>query len=81
MQLTPFQCVFGYQPPLCPCNASLTDSLAEDDCFGGAHARLEQVAQTYKARADQHRGQAPFYQPGDGDGDILRLVLSHWTFD
>lgn len=72
IQLTPFQCVLGYQPSLLLWNDNPTDSPAVDDWFRcsekvweDTHYHLEQVAQTYKTFADQRCINNPQYHPGD----------------
>lgn len=59
-QLTPFQCVLGYQPPLFPWNASQTDSPAVDKWFRRseqvwerAHQQLVQASHIAKRKADR----------------------------
>ena len=70
--LTPFQCVFGYQPPLCPWDPSKTEAPAVDEWFrraeevwNSAHVRLQRAIRRQKEQADRRRSVAPIYQPGD----------------
>lgn len=71
-QLTPFQCVLGYQPPLYPWNASTTDSPAVDEWFRQSeqvwertHQQLMQASHIAKQKADRRCGSHPNYQSGD----------------
>lgn len=69
-QLTPFQYVWGYQPPWFPWNANPTNSPAVGEWFRRSeevwertHQHLVQASHTTKA--DRHRRDHPNYQPGD----------------
>ncbi len=70
--LTPFQCVFGYQPPLFPWDGEPLEVPAVDFWFkeskrvwDSAHVQLQQAVQRHKTHADACRLSAPPYQPGD----------------
>lgn len=70
--LTPFQCVLGYQPLLFPWSSTHTEIPAIDEWFHRservweeAHRRLEEVKEIRKQVADRHRSKAPNYKPGD----------------
>lgn len=70
--LTPFQCVLGFKPPLFPLNPSVTEIPAIDEWFNRseqvwerAHQFLNRVTETRKEFANRHRGQNPSYKPGD----------------
>ncbi|KAK3509393.1 hypothetical protein QTP70_033162, partial [Hemibagrus guttatus] len=69
--LTPFQCVFGYQPPLFPWDGEPSDVPAVDYWFweservwGEAHLQLQRAVWRRRTTADLRRSQAPEYQPG-----------------
>lgn len=57
-RFTPFLCVLGYQP-LFPWNADHTKSPAVDEWF----QQSEQVWETNKQFADQHREETPQFNP------------------
>uniref|UniRef100_A0A673ZSX4 Integrase catalytic domain-containing protein n=1 Tax=Salmo trutta TaxID=8032 RepID=A0A673ZSX4_SALTR len=70
--LTPFQCVLGYQPVLAPWHQSQIEATAVDEWFrhseetwNAAHVRLQRAIRRQKASADSHRSEAPVYAPGD----------------
>lgn len=69
--LTPFQCVLGYQPPLFPQNPTYQIPSFDEwfhrsgDVWEEAHKRLEMVTKNRKQVADRHRLNAPKYRPGD----------------
>ena len=70
--MTPFQCVLGRQPPLCPWHPDQTGIQAVDDWFRRAertwqqtHTQLRRAVQRQKIQADRHRTPAPIYRPGD----------------
>ncbi|KAI2645415.1 Transposon Tf2-9 polyprotein [Labeo rohita] len=69
--LTPFQCIFGYQPPLFPWTKEPSHVPAVDHWFreservrDSAHRHLQQAVRQHKRFADVRRP-APGYQPGD----------------
>lgn len=69
--MSPFQCVYGYQPPLFP-------ALEDEVCVPAAQALVKQYRHTWtrarhvllrnsaphKSIAAQHRRSTPIYQPG-----------------
>ncbi|KAJ7997424.1 hypothetical protein DPEC_G00228830 [Dallia pectoralis] len=72
--LTPFQCVLGYQPVLAPWQQSQADTgvPAVDEWFRRAeatwdatHTHLQHAKQRQKTSADRRRSEAPVYTPGD----------------
>ncbi|XP_064841583.1 uncharacterized protein LOC135553364 [Oncorhynchus masou masou] len=70
--LSPFQCVLGYQPVLAPWHQSQIEAPAVDEWFwrseetwDAAHVHLQRVIRRQKASADRHRSEAPVYAPGD----------------
>lgn len=72
INLTPFQCVLGYQPPLFPWNAAVTDSPTVDEWFRKhehvweeAHRQLQRAVVEQKRYADRHRSEPPQYEVGD----------------
>lgn len=72
MQLTPFQCVLGYQLPLFPWNAAPTNSPAIDDWFRrnegtweSMHQWLEQVEAANNRHADRRGSEPSEFHPGD----------------
>lgn len=78
--LTPFQCVLGYQPALAPWHPSQTEAPAVDEWFRHAeiwnathtcpqrtvHTRLQRTVHRHKEQADRHRSKSPVFSPGDG---------------
>lgn len=59
--LSPFQCVLGYQPVLAPWHQSQTEAPAVDDWFrraeetwDAAHVQLQRAVLHQKASADSH---------------------------
>lgn len=70
--ISPFQCVLGFQPPLCPWIPSSTEVQAVDDWFRRAervwedtHVQIGRAIRRQKSAADRRRRDAPEYQPGD----------------
>ena len=70
--LTPFQCMLGYQPALAPWHPSKTKAPAVDEWFRDAeetwnaeHNRLQQAVRWHKKQANRHRSEAPVFSPGD----------------
>ncbi|KAL0150019.1 hypothetical protein M9458_054678, partial [Cirrhinus mrigala] len=70
--LTPFQCVLGYQPPLGPWTEETSHVPAVDHWFweservwDSAHHHLQRAVLQHKRLADVRRRLAPAYQPGD----------------
>ena len=70
--LSPFQCVLGYQPVLAPWHQSQIETPAVDEWFKSseetwdpAHVHLQQAVKRQKASADCHRSEAPVFAPGD----------------
>uniref|UniRef100_A0A673W8F6 Chromo domain-containing protein n=1 Tax=Salmo trutta TaxID=8032 RepID=A0A673W8F6_SALTR len=70
--LSPFQCILGYQPVLAPWHQGQTEALAVDDWFGraeetweAAHVHLQRAALRQKNSADRHRRETPVFAPGD----------------
>jgi hypothetical protein len=71
-ELTPFQCVLGYQPALALRNPSQTNAPAVDEWFrraeevwNDAHLRLQCTIRRQKEQVDRHRSEAPMFHPGD----------------
>lgn len=71
-KLTPFQCVLGYQPPLCPWDPTKSDIPVIDDWFRRAervweltHLQISRAVRQQKLHSDRRRGDTPEYQPGD----------------
>ncbi|KAL0198153.1 hypothetical protein M9458_006693, partial [Cirrhinus mrigala] len=71
-ELTPFQCVLGYQPPLFPWTEEPSNVPAVDYRFreservwDSAHHHLQRAIRRDKHFADARRRTAPLYQPGD----------------
>ncbi|KAK3521387.1 hypothetical protein QTP70_004123 [Hemibagrus guttatus] len=69
--LTPFQCVFGYQPPLFPWDGKPLDVPAVDYWFreservwDSAHLQLQRALRRRRMTADLRCSQASNYQPG-----------------
>ena len=70
--LTPFQCVLGYQPVLAPWQQSQIEAPAVDEwvrrseeTWNAAHVHLQRALRRHKASADLHRSEGPVYAPGD----------------
>uniref|UniRef100_A0A4W5RHC5 Integrase catalytic domain-containing protein n=1 Tax=Hucho hucho TaxID=62062 RepID=A0A4W5RHC5_9TELE len=70
--LSPFQCVLGYQPVLAPWHQSQIEAPALDNWFrrseetwDAAHVHLQWAVRRQKASADRHRSEAPVFAPGD----------------
>uniref|UniRef100_A0A8K9UP97 Gypsy retrotransposon integrase-like protein 1 n=1 Tax=Oncorhynchus mykiss TaxID=8022 RepID=A0A8K9UP97_ONCMY len=70
--LTPFQCVLGYQPVLAPWHQSQTEAPAVDNWFRhaeetweAAHVHLQRAIRRQKIGADRRRSEAPVFAPGD----------------
>uniref|UniRef100_A0A8C7P8U9 Gypsy retrotransposon integrase-like protein 1 n=1 Tax=Oncorhynchus mykiss TaxID=8022 RepID=A0A8C7P8U9_ONCMY len=70
--LSPFQCVLGYQSVLAPWHQSQIEAPAVDDCFrssegtwDAAHVCLQRAIRRQKASADRHRSEDLVYPPGD----------------
>uniref|UniRef100_A0A8C9T6V6 Gypsy retrotransposon integrase-like protein 1 n=5 Tax=Scleropages formosus TaxID=113540 RepID=A0A8C9T6V6_SCLFO len=68
--LTPFQCVLGYQPPLFPWTMETSGLPAVDDWYKrsesvweSAHVCLQEVVSNQKEKADKRR-RTVLYQPG-----------------
>ncbi len=83
--LTPFQCVLGYQPPLFPWSGepsevpSVTHWFQESErVWDSAHQHLQRAVRRHNHHADVRRATTPTYHPGQkvwlSTGDIrLRL--------
>ena len=70
--LSPFQCLLGYQPVLAPWHQSQTEVPAVDDWFRctkvtweAVRVHLQQAMTRHKVNADCHRSEAPVFAPGD----------------
>uniref|UniRef100_A0AAY5K2N8 ribonuclease H n=1 Tax=Esox lucius TaxID=8010 RepID=A0AAY5K2N8_ESOLU len=68
LRLTPFQCVFGYQPPLFPWDTEPGPVPAVDEWFRRsarvwetAHRHLQQASSAQKTYADRRRRPSPLY--------------------
>ena len=64
--LSPFQCVLGYQPVLAPWHQSQIEAPTVDDWFkrseetwDAAHVHLQRAVRRQKAKADRNRSEAP----------------------
>lgn len=69
--LTPFQCLLGYQPPLYQWNTVHADISAVDKWFRGSkhvwqlvHHRIFVTSASHITFADRIRGETPTYCPG-----------------
>uniref|UniRef100_A0A9J8A0T7 Gypsy retrotransposon integrase-like protein 1 n=1 Tax=Cyprinus carpio carpio TaxID=630221 RepID=A0A9J8A0T7_CYPCA len=69
--LTPFQCILGYQPPLFPWSVEPSEVPAVNAWFRNservwnqAHHHLQRSVNRHQHFANIHRQQAPTYQPG-----------------
>ena len=70
--LSPFQCVLGYQPVLAPWHQSQTKAPAVEEWVQRSKATwravqesLKQASGLQKRSADRHRSEAPVFVPGD----------------
>ncbi len=70
-ELTPFQCVLGYQPPLFPWSGEPSEVPSVDYWFreservwDAAHHQLQRALRRRKMTADLRRSATPIYQPG-----------------
>ena len=70
--LSPFQCVLGYQPVLVPWHPSQTEAPAVEEwvkrsreTWEAVHGHLKRAEGWQKASADRHRSEAPVFAPGD----------------
>ena len=68
--LSPFQCLLGYQPVLAPWHQGQTDIPAVDDWFRraeetweAAHVHLQRVARRQNASADRPHSESPVFAP------------------
>ncbi|KAK3512021.1 hypothetical protein QTP70_027617 [Hemibagrus guttatus] len=71
-KLTPFQCILGYQPPLFPWSAKLSEVPTIDHWFReservweSAHVHLQWAVRRQKVQADVRRHDTPLYHSGD----------------
>ncbi|KAL0173996.1 hypothetical protein M9458_029964, partial [Cirrhinus mrigala] len=69
--LTPFQCVLGFQPPLFPWSGEPSDLPAvnswfqrSEETWNRAHVHLQRAVRRNQAQADRRRRPAPSYEPG-----------------
>ncbi|KAL0162053.1 hypothetical protein M9458_041449, partial [Cirrhinus mrigala] len=69
--LTPFQCVLGFQPPLFPWSGEPSDLPAVNSWFrrseqtwNRAHVHLQRAIRRTQAQADRRRRPNPTYEPG-----------------
>ncbi|KAL0160140.1 hypothetical protein M9458_043865, partial [Cirrhinus mrigala] len=69
--LTPFQCVLGYQPPLFPWSGEPSDLPAvnswfqhSEETWNRAHVHLQRAVHRTRAQADRRRRPNPPYEPG-----------------
>ncbi|KAI2659133.1 Transposon Tf2-9 polyprotein [Labeo rohita] len=69
--LTPFQCVLGFQPPLFPWSGEPSDLPAVNSWFrrseqtwNRAHVHLQRAVRRTQAQADRRRRPNPTYEPG-----------------
>jgi hypothetical protein len=70
--MSPFQCMLGYQPGLAPWHQSQTETPAVEkwvqcskDTWRAIQESLKQASGWQKRSADQHRSEAPMFSPGD----------------
>ncbi|KAI2665369.1 Transposon Tf2-9 polyprotein [Labeo rohita] len=70
-QLTPFQCILGFQPPLFPWSGEPSDHPAVNSWFqqsevtwNRAHVHLQSAVRRTQAQADRRRRPNPPYEPG-----------------
>ncbi|KAI2667107.1 Transposon Tf2-6 polyprotein [Labeo rohita] len=69
--LTPFQCVLGYQPPLFPWSGEPSELPAvnswfqqSEETWNRAHVHLQRAIHRTKTQADRRRRAGPLYEPG-----------------
>ncbi|KAL0173533.1 hypothetical protein M9458_029501, partial [Cirrhinus mrigala] len=69
--LTPFQCILGYQPPLFPWSGEPSELQAvnswfqqSEETWNRAHVHLQQAIRRTKTQADRRRQAGPPYEPG-----------------
>ncbi|KAL0157255.1 hypothetical protein M9458_048501, partial [Cirrhinus mrigala] len=69
--MTPFQCVLGFQPPLFPWSGEPSDLPAVDSWFrqseatwNRAHVHLQRAVRRTQTQANRHRRPNPPYEPG-----------------
>ncbi|KAI2661634.1 Transposon Tf2-6 polyprotein [Labeo rohita] len=69
--LTPFQCILGFQPPLFPWSGEPSDLPAVNSWFqqseatwNRAHVHLQRAVRRTQTQADRHRRPNPPYEPG-----------------
>ncbi|KAI2660308.1 Transposon Tf2-8 polyprotein [Labeo rohita] len=69
--LTPFQCVLGFQPPLFPWSGEPSDLPAvnswfqrSEETWNRAHMHLQRAVRRNQVQADRRRRPAPSYEPG-----------------
>ncbi|KAL0157145.1 hypothetical protein M9458_048391, partial [Cirrhinus mrigala] len=69
--LTTFQCVLGFQPPLFPWSGEPSDLPAvnswfqrSEETWSRAHVHLQRAVRRNQAQADRRRRPAPSYEPG-----------------
>uniref|UniRef100_A0A673W8Q5 Gypsy retrotransposon integrase-like protein 1 n=1 Tax=Salmo trutta TaxID=8032 RepID=A0A673W8Q5_SALTR len=70
--MSPFQCVLGYQPVLAPWHRSQTEAPAVEDwvqhskeTWRAVQDSLKEASGRQKRSADRHRSEAPVFVPGD----------------
>ncbi|KAL0154036.1 hypothetical protein M9458_050695, partial [Cirrhinus mrigala] len=70
-QLTPFQCILGFQPPLFPWSGEPSDHPAvnswfqqSEETWNRAHVHLQSAVRRTQAQADRRRRPNPPYEPG-----------------
>ncbi|KAL0149566.1 hypothetical protein M9458_055093, partial [Cirrhinus mrigala] len=66
--LTPFQCILGFQPPLFPWSGEPSELPAIDSWLqrseDQAHVHLQRAVRRTREQADRHRRPNPAYRPG-----------------
>ncbi|KAL0147695.1 hypothetical protein M9458_057004 [Cirrhinus mrigala] len=69
--LTPFQCILGYQPPLFPWSGEPSDLPAvnswfqqSEETWNRAHVHLQRAVRRTQTQADRRRRPNPPYEPG-----------------
>ncbi|KAL0195094.1 hypothetical protein M9458_008666, partial [Cirrhinus mrigala] len=69
--LTPFQCILGYQPPLFPWSGEPSDLPAvnswfqrSEETWNRAHVHLQRAVRRARTQADRRRRPGPSYEPG-----------------
>ncbi|KAL0154119.1 hypothetical protein M9458_050578 [Cirrhinus mrigala] len=82
--LTPFQCVLGYQPPLFPWSGEPSDLPAvnswfqhSEETWNRAHIHLQRAVHRTRVQADRRRRPNPPYEPGQWVWLLTRDLRLH----